>query len=87
MSETYYQEELSEDDRDNIAFIISLLHYTKKLEAMVIKLREEVNELTPNGNPIPYFELHSDVYENFFDYPTFIKYQKYIEIYFDIEEL
>lgn len=87
MSETYQQEELSEDDNDTIEFIISLLHYVKKLEAMVIELREEVNERTPNGEPVPYFELHSDVYENFFDYQTFIKYQKYIEMYFDIEEL
>lgn len=88
MCESFYDEDnISKDDMDNIDFIINLLNYSKKLEGMVIKLREEVNELTPEDKEIPYFELHSDIYESFFDYPTVIKYQKYIEMYFDIEDI
>lgn len=88
MCESFYDEDnISKGDMDNIEFIINLLNYSKKLEGMVIKLREEVNELTPEDKEIPYFELHSDIYESFFDYPTVIKYQKYIEMYFDIEDI
>ena len=79
--------EMSKEEMDNLDLIINLISYSKKLERMIIQLRSEVNALTPAGENLPYFELHSDIYENFFDYPTIIKYQKYIELYFDMEDL
>ncbi|WP_130859138.1 hypothetical protein [Gracilibacillus phocaeensis] len=79
--------EMSNEEMDNLDLIINLISYSKKLERMIIQLRSEVNALTPEGENLPYFELHSDIYENFFDYPTIIRYQKYIELYFDMEDL
>lgn len=79
--------EMSKEEMDNLDLIINLISYSKKLERMIIQLRLEVNALTPADENLPYFELHSDIYENFFDYPTIIRYQKYIELYFDMEDL
>ncbi|WP_163971805.1 hypothetical protein [Oceanobacillus halotolerans] len=77
MCESIYDgDAMSRDKMDDIEFIINLLSYSKKLEEMVVKLRKEVNELTPEEKTIPYIELHSDIYENFFDHPAFIKYRK-----------
>lgn len=66
MYEPFHDEDnMNKDDMNNIQLIINLLNYSKKLEGMVIELREEVNELTPEDKEIPYFELHSDIYESF----------------------
>lgn len=54
---------------------------------MVIKLRQEANELTPAGEDIPFTELHSDIYESFFGHPSMVRYHDIIEMYFDLEEI
>lgn len=72
----------SKEEKDNAELIINLLNYSKLLEEMIIDLRKEVNRLTPKGHPIPYFELHSDIYEAFDDHPAYEKYREYIELFF-----
>lgn len=69
-------------EMDNVRLIVDLLNYSKELEEMVIELRKEINGLTPDGQPLPYAELHSDVYVNFDDYPAYDKYREFIELYF-----
>lgn len=70
------------EKREYVELIVDLLVYTKKLEEMIVELREEVNHSVPKGQPSPYIELHSDIYENFYEYPAYEKYRKYIERYF-----
>ena len=67
---------------ENAKLILDLLNYSKSLEEAVIELRKKVNELTPETEPIPYYDLHSDVYEAFDDHPAYLKYRDYIELFF-----
>jgi hypothetical protein len=46
---------------------------------MVVGLRDQVNSLTPGEQPKPFFDLHSDIYEEFSDYPAYTKYQDFFE--------
>ncbi len=69
-------------DLDTARLIVGLLNYSQSLEEMVIDLRKEINSLTPKDQPLPYFELHSDVYESFEDHPAYEKYKDYIELFF-----
>ncbi|MDW7650822.1 MAG: hypothetical protein SCM57_05730, partial [Bacillota bacterium] len=59
--------------------IRALLQYTKKLETMVVDLRAEVNSLTPADKPSPYFDIHSDIYEVFYDYPGYTRFEEIFE--------
>lgn len=70
-------------EMENVKLIVDLLIYSRNLEEMIIELRKEVNNLTPKGQPTPYEELHSDVYESFYDYPAYGKYKEYIELFFE----
>jgi hypothetical protein len=70
------------DVKDNAQLIVDLLVYSKKLEEMIVELRKEVNGLTREGQPVPYPELHSDIYENFDDHPAYEKHREYIELFF-----
>ncbi|MEG6521786.1 hypothetical protein [Desulfotomaculum sp. 1211_IL3151] len=65
-------------EMENLELIKAILEYSKNLEAMVLELRREVNDLTPPGDPKPYEDIHSDIYESFDDYPA---YQKLREIF------
>jgi hypothetical protein len=47
---------------------------------MVIELRKDVNSLSPKGQPKPYEEVYSDLYESFYDYPAYEKYKEYIDL-------
>jgi hypothetical protein len=67
-------------EMENVRLIVDLLIYSKKLEEMVIELRKDVNSLSPKGQPKPYEEVHSDVYESFYDYPAYEKYKEYIDL-------
>lgn len=58
--------------------IKALLSYTEDLEAMVLDLRQEVNNITPPGKRKPYEDIHSDIYEAFDDYPA---YQRYMQLF------
>ena len=60
--------------------IIALLEYVKALEKMVIKLRLQVNNLTPPGQLMPYVDLYSDIFEAFDDYPAYQRFKKAFEI-------
>jgi len=57
--------------------INALVKYAKRLETMVVALRVQVNNLTPEAQLKPCLDLHSDIYEVFYDYPA---YQKFKEI-------
>jgi hypothetical protein len=67
-------------EMENVRLIVDLLSYSRKLEEMVIELRNDVNRLSPKGEPKPYQEVHSDVYESFYDYPAYEKYKEYIDL-------
>ncbi len=60
--------------------IIALLEYVKTLEKMVVKLRWQVNNLTPPGQLRPYVDLCSDIFEAFDDYPAYQRFKKAFEI-------
>ena len=83
MNESMYDDDTLrlDEERENARLIVDLLNYTKTLEEMVINLRKEVNERTLKSQPIPYFELHSDVYESFEDYPAYEKHRDYIRVF------
>lgn len=67
------------EDQKTAELINALLCYTRTLENMVVELREQVNSLTPREEPKPFFDLHSDIYEEFSDYPAYVKYQYFFE--------
>ena len=67
------------ENQETSELIQALLRYTKKLETMVVDLRAEVNELTPAGKTAPYFDIHSDIYEVFYDYPGYSRFEDIFE--------
>ncbi len=86
LKQTVYSEPMFDDETLDIIeeqktseLIRALLRYTKKLKAMVIDLRTEVNSLTPVNKPAPYADIHSDIYEVFYDYPGYSKYEEIFE--------
>ena len=66
-------------EQESAELIKALLCYTRTLENMVVGLREQVNSLTPAGQPELFFDLHSDIYEVFCDYPAYAKYKEIFE--------
>ncbi|KGA96293.1 hypothetical protein AJ85_03715 [Alkalihalobacillus alcalophilus ATCC 27647 = CGMCC 1.3604] len=72
-------------EQESAKLIVDLLLYSQKLEKMIIELRKEVNFTSPKYKPLPYPELHSDIYENFDDYHAYIKHREYIELFFRYE--
>lgn len=84
--EPMYDTEMLEliEEQQTAELISAVLRYTKDLEKMVIDLRSQVNNLTAAGQPKPYFDLHSDIYEVFYDYPAYQQYQKLFNL-FEIE--
>ena len=57
--------------------IHALVGYTQRLEKSIVKLRIETNHLAGKaGFPIPYSDLHTDIYETFDDFPAFTKYKE-----------
>jgi len=71
-------------EMESVDLIVKLLGYTKTLEEMVIDLRIQVNRLTPKNEPLPYDDLHSDVYEVFYDHPAYERYKEHIELFHPI---
>ena len=55
--------------------IKALAKYAKTLENMVVELRRQVNTLTPAGQPAPFPDLHTDIYEMFDHYPAYQKFE------------
>lgn len=68
-------------EMEPVDLIVKLLGYTKTLEDMVIDLRIKVNRMTPKDEPLPYYDLHSDVYEVFYDHPAYERYKEHIELF------
>jgi len=68
-------------EMEPVDLIVKLLDYTKTLEGMVIDLRIQVNRLSPKNEPQPYNDLHSDVYEVFYDHPAYERYKEHIELF------
>lgn len=58
----------------------ALAEYAKTLEEMVVKLRSQVNALTPAGQSEPFPDLHENIYEAFDDFPAYQKFKKSLEI-------
>lgn len=67
------------EEQETAELIKALFCYTITLENMVVELRKQVNSHTPPGQPEPYFDLHSDIYEEFSDYPAYEKYKDILE--------
>ncbi len=68
-------------EMEPVDLIVKLLSYTKTLEEMVIDLRIKINRLSPRNKPLPYSDLHSDVYEVFDDHPAYERYKEYIALF------
>lgn len=86
MPKPVYSEPMCDDETIDIIenqetseLIQALLRYTKKLETMVVNLRAEVNSLTPANKTTPYFDIHSDIYEVFYDYPGYARFGEIFE--------
>ena len=62
-------------DFETVDIVKAMLDYSKKLENMVMELREQVNSLTPKGQPIPFREVKRDFLEAFFECPAYKKNQ------------
>lgn len=63
--------EIQETER----LITALIEYCASLEKQIIDLRCQVNRLTPAGKPLPYEDLHSDIYQMFYDYEAYPKFE------------
>lgn len=58
----------------------ALAEYAKTLEEMVVKLRSQVNALTPAGQGEPFPDLHENIYEAFDDFPAYQKFKTCLKI-------
>ncbi len=58
----------------------ALAEYAKTLEEMVVKLRSQVNALTPAEQSEPFPDLHGDIYEVFYDFPAYQRFKKILKI-------
>lgn len=70
---------LQSNEIEAVELIGKLLRYTRSLEDQIIDLRIKVNRLSPKDKPIPYFDLHSDIYKSFDDHPIYERYKEYLE--------
>ncbi len=61
--------------------VMALIEYCVSLEKQVIDLRLEVNRLTPAGKLIPYLDLHSDIYQDFYDYAAYPQFEHLFKIH------
>lgn len=77
-SEPIYDEDTlpSIKEMETHELIKAILEY---LEAMVVELKQEVNDLTPPDKHKPYEDIHSDIYEMFEDYPAYQRFRMLFE--------
>ncbi len=68
-----------EEEIEAFELIRALFDYTCELEKKIVELRKQVNKLTPQEELTPFPELHENIYQSFFDYPAYRKFQKYFE--------
>lgn len=57
----------------------ALAQYCAELQKQVIELRSWVNKLMPDDNQ-PFFDLHSDLHEFFYDYVAYPKFKKQLKV-------
>lgn len=68
------------EEQETADLISALAEYAKTLEEMVVELRRQVNALTPAGQKEPFPDLHGDIYEVFYDYPAYRKFEEILKI-------
>lgn len=68
------------EELETAKLIRALVEYAKTLEEMVVELRSQVNALSPTGQAKPFPDLHGDIYETFFDYPAYQKFEELFRI-------
>ncbi len=61
--------------------ITALIKYCVRLEKQVVNLRCRVNRLTPKNQPKPYPELHSNIYQVFYGYEAYSKFEHLFKPY------
>jgi hypothetical protein len=59
--------------------VVALIDNCRELGKQVVELRQQVNRLTPSGQPEPYVDLYSDLYESFYDYATYPKFKRILK--------
>jgi len=62
-----------------VVLTLAILQYAHQLEDMVVLLRMKANEMTPQKKPMPFPDLHENIYETFEDYPAYQKLVDYLE--------
>jgi len=68
------------EEQKTAELIKALAEYAKTLENMVVALRRQVNTLTPAGQSEPFPDLHGDIYEVFYHYPAYQKFEEILKI-------
>jgi len=53
----------------------ALVDNCRDLGKQVVELRQQVNRLTPPGQPEPFPDLYSDLYKSFYDYAAYPKFK------------
>jgi len=57
----------------------ALVNYCRQLEKQVVSLRCQVNRLTAVDKPKPFPELHSDLYQSFYQYAAYPKFKRILK--------
>jgi hypothetical protein len=82
-----FEQEREKEDRDTILLLQALLEGYQGLVDNIVKLREVINgqaaklqktDLAKPGNP-PFFDLYSDIQEDFSGFPAYQKYATFLE--------
>ncbi len=68
------------EEQEVAELVKAYAEYAKTLEKMVVKLRSQINVLTPAGQREPFPDLHEDIYEVFYDFPAYQKFKKILKI-------
>lgn len=67
-------------EQQEVALLVeALAQYCVSLEKQIIELRSWVNKLMPDDNQ-PFLDLHSDLYESFYDYGAYSKFEQQLKV-------
>lgn len=67
------------EQQETEELVEALAKYCRQLEKQVVKLRCQVNQLTPANQPKPFPEPHSDLYECFYQYDAYPKFKRVLK--------
>ena len=67
------------EEQQTEELVKALVDYCRRLEKQVVKLRCQVNRLTPADQPLPFPGPHSDLYETFCDYAAYPKFKRILK--------